>query len=75
MKSAVKRSILKKQRWGDNMKLCDMLILIGILIILLSVEILLCGTVFSQWGVFAGVTLGVAAIGVDIVVIGFMMME
>ena len=58
------------------MKLCDMLILIGILILLLlSVEILLCGTVFSQWGVFAGVTLGTAAIGVDIMVIGFMMME
>jgi hypothetical protein len=40
MKSAGKRSILKKQRWGDSMKLCDVLILIGILITLLSVEIL-----------------------------------
>lgn len=75
MKSAVKRSILKKQRWGNSMKLCDVLIFIGILIILLSVEILLCGTVSSQWGVFAGVMLGIAAIGVDFVVIGVMMME
>lgn len=75
MKSVVKRSILKKQRWGDNMKLCDMLIMIGTLIILLSIEILLCGTIFSQWGVFDGVIMFIAAIGIDFVVIGFMMMQ
>jgi hypothetical protein len=52
-----------------------MLIMIGTLIILLSIEILLCGTIFSQWGVFDGVIMFIAAIGIDFVVIGFMMMQ
>lgn len=57
------------------MKLCDVLILIGMLIILLSVEILFCSAVFTQWGLLDSVIMGIAMIGFDVMVIGFVMME
>lgn len=57
------------------MKLCDMLMLIGILIVILSVEILFCGIAFTHWGVFVGVMMSTAAIGIDITIIGFVMIE
>ena len=57
------------------MKLCDMLILIGKLIVILSAEILFCGIAFIYWGVFVGVIMSIAAIGIDIAIIGYELIE
>ena len=75
MRSTANFQILKKQERGDIMKLCDVLILIGMWIVLLSVEILVCSVVYTRWGIFDCVIMGIAAIGFDFMVIGFIMIE
>nr|DAH29454.1 MAG TPA: hypothetical protein [Bacteriophage sp.] len=68
MKSAVKRSILKKQRWGNFMKLSDIMVLLGAFIFIVSIEIIACVYVVGWVAMWP-------FLGLDIMLIGFLLLE
>ena len=68
MKSVDKWLILKKQRWGNFMKLSDIMILLGAFIFIVSIEIIACVYVVG-W-----VAMG-PFLGLDIMLIGFLLLE
>lgn len=68
MKSVDKGLILKKQRWGNFMKLSDIMILLGAFIFIVSIEIIACVYVVG-W-----VAMG-PFLGLDIMLIGFLLLE
>ena len=66
MKSVDKGLILKKQRWGNFMKLSDIMVLLGAFIFIVSIEIIACVYVVG-W-----VAMG-PFLGLDIMLIGFLL--
>ena len=68
MKSVDKELILKKQRWGDFMKLSDIMVLLGAFIFIANIEIIACVYVVG-W-----VAMG-PFLGLDIMLIGFLLLE
>ena len=65
MRSTANFQILRKQEWGDYMKLCDILVLLGSIICIGSLEIVVCYVV--GWAALPPI------IGLDMMAVGILM--